>query len=152
MPFWTPRFPPHDHIYRNKLSQVVRVDGQVMYVIKSHDLFSEDRSPQCPVSRLPIFERFTISTIRYITVIFQSIRSSTILRLPVVRLQYHVDTFNIFCSVGPRILNETPAALLPHKLFLRVLGSTCLLHVKIHSDHSEENYRYPVLNVIISVD
>jgi hypothetical protein len=30
MSFWTPRFPPHDHIYRNKLSQIMRVDGQVM--------------------------------------------------------------------------------------------------------------------------
>jgi hypothetical protein len=54
----------------------------------------------------------------------------SILRLPVVRLQCHVDTFNIFGSIGPRISNETPAALLPHKLFLGVLGSTCLLHVK----------------------
>ena len=62
-----------------------------------------------------------------------------------VRHQYHVDTFNIFGSIDPWILNKTPAALLPHKLFLGVLGFSV----------SSTRNRYSVLNqlnVIISVD
>lgn len=49
---------------------------------------------------------------------FQFIRSSTSLRLPIIRLQ--ISNTNI--PIGPRILNETPAALLSHKLFLGTLG------------------------------
>lgn len=81
MSFWPPMFPPHNHIYRNKLSQIVMVTGQLRSCMPSKAfcfwrLFATGTTSSLQVTEVQNFDYDILRSN------FQSIRSFTILRLP----------------------------------------------------------------------
>lgn len=58
-----------------------------------------------------------------------------------------MDTVDILDFIDPRISNETPATILPHKLFLGVALPVFPLF-KMHAGTPKKNYLHSVLNLL----